>query len=164
MPDFAFLPRADAPLGAPPATPDETLQESRIRDTLATGWPPRSTNPDVVLHGDYWPGNALWLDGVVTSVVDWEDARIGDALADVANCRLELTMLVGSDAATGFTNAYSASADIDLSNLPWWDLRAALRVCGRLESFGLDPDTEVQVRRRHRAFVDDAMRSAGVGS
>jgi aminoglycoside phosphotransferase (APT) family kinase protein len=39
----------------------------------------------VLLHGDFWPGNALWRDGALVAILDWEDAAIGDPLADVAN-------------------------------------------------------------------------------
>ncbi len=31
----------------------------------------------------------LWKDGQLVAVIDWEDAPLGDPLADVANSRLE---------------------------------------------------------------------------
>jgi aminoglycoside phosphotransferase (APT) family kinase protein len=35
-----------------------------------------------LLHGDYWPDNTLWRDGRLVCVIDWEDAALGDPLAD----------------------------------------------------------------------------------
>jgi aminoglycoside phosphotransferase (APT) family kinase protein len=32
----------------------------------------------------------LWRDGRIVAVIDWEDAQVGDPLADLANTRLEL--------------------------------------------------------------------------
>ena len=60
-----------------------------------------------LLHGDYWPGNLLWRDGSIASVIDWEDAAIGDPLADIACCRLELRYKFGQEAAQRFTRAYA---------------------------------------------------------
>ncbi|MCP5044829.1 MAG: phosphotransferase family protein [bacterium] len=38
----------------------------------------------VLLHGDYRLPNLMWKDGVISGVLDWELARVGDPLSDLA--------------------------------------------------------------------------------
>ena len=160
-PELAFLPRADGGTGAPPEMLDESMQEERIRAALEMASRTRS-NPSTLLHGDYWPGNLLWREGRLTAVIDWEDAAVGDSLADLGNMRLELLWAAGSAAMERFTEHYLDMTGIDLSDLPYWDLRAALRPCGQLADFGLDVETEQRWRALHREFVEQAIARLGV--
>jgi len=77
-------------LASRPERLDESLSEGRVRDALAAVGPPLRRNRDALLHGDFWPGNTLWKQGRLAAVIDWEDAALGDPLADLANARLEL--------------------------------------------------------------------------
>lgn len=160
--ELAFLPRQDKGFGARPAALDNSLDEGRIRDALEAAWPRTQVNDSVLLHGDYWPGNILWQDGRLAAVIDWEDARVGDPLSDLGNVRLERLWWFGPEAAQAFTRRYQATASIDLANLPYWDLCAALRPCGKLSTWGLTPDDERRMRELHRAFVTDAVASLSV--
>ncbi|MFN8440343.1 MAG: phosphotransferase [Caldilineaceae bacterium] len=161
-----FLPKQRYSLPPRPAQLDETLSEGRIRHALA-GWDPRHhANPPTLLHGDYWPGNILWQNGTLAAVIDWEDAQFGDPLADVANCRFELAWTVSPEAMARFTHHYkalsnSALATLDFTNLPYWDLRAALRPAGKLSSWGLDAETEQRMRTAHHAFSEEALQHCG---
>jgi len=157
-PALAFLPRHDEGYGPRPAELDTSLQEGRIRDALEAAWPLAHGNEPVLLHGDFWPGNVLWQDGRIVAVVDWEDAGIGDPLADVGNARLELLWAFGRDAMQQFTDAYHARMPgVDLAGLPYWDLCAALRPAGKLAEWGLDPAAENAMHEAHRWFVDQAL-------
>ena len=71
---------------------------------LASGDVEQDLNRRVVLHGDYWPGNVLWQDGRLVAVIDWEDASLGDPLADLATARVELLCRYGDDAMERFTH------------------------------------------------------------
>ena len=53
-----------------------------------------------LLHGDYWPGNVLWNGRRLVGVVDWEEACIGDPIADVAIARLDMLWAFGSKRCT----------------------------------------------------------------
>lgn len=151
-----FLRRLE-PEPPPPAAPDESLGETRIRAALARHGPPPGPNPPALLHGDYWPGNLLWQDERLAAVVDWEDAAVGDPLADVANARLELRWSLGATVMEAFTRAYRALQPLEFAHLPYWDLRAALRPAGKLHTWGLDAATQAAMRRAHTAFVEQAL-------
>ena len=161
-PDLSFLPGYDRGLGERPAVLDASLGEERIRDALASAWPVPQVNQSVLLHGDYWPGNLLWRDGRLVAVVDWEDAAVGDPLADLANSRLEFLWSFGTEAMDTFTDHYRSSTTIDVANLPYWDLCAALRPCSKMSAWGLDGATEQRMRERHQWFVAQALSDSRV--
>jgi aminoglycoside phosphotransferase (APT) family kinase protein len=101
--------------------------EGGIRDALEAARPFAQQNTSVLLHGDFWPGNILWRDGQLVAVIDWEDAAIGDPLADLANSRLEILWAFDIEAMQDFTHQYQLMTAIDFAQLPYWDLWAALR-------------------------------------
>jgi aminoglycoside phosphotransferase (APT) family kinase protein len=162
--ELAFLPRQADRLSERPAQLDLALNEGRIRDALEAAGPPVQTNAPVLLHGDCWPGNLLWRAGTLVAVIDWEDARVGDPLADLGNTRMEVLFFLGRDAMRTFTRHYLAQTAIDIANLPYWDLRAALRPCGKVATWGLDPTTEATIRSRHHEFVTQAIQILAGGS
>jgi aminoglycoside phosphotransferase (APT) family kinase protein len=142
--DVSFLPnRVPTPAGLPPL--DSALP-----------LPPR--NRDVLLHGDFWPGNTLWRDGRLVAVIDWEDAAIGDPLADVANARLELLWGRGREAMHDFTRRYREIAPaVDFTDIPYWDLWADGRLAARIADWDLDDATAEAMRAGHEAFVAQAL-------
>ena len=154
--DVTFLPRRE--LADTTVPPPESADERRIRDVLDSALPRPWSNRAVLLHGDFWPGNTLWRDGGLVAVIDWEDAAIGDPLADVANARLELLWALGIEALEEFTRRYeSAATAVDCTDLPYWDLWADLRLAGRTSEWGLSDDTERAMRAGHEAFVAQAL-------
>ena len=158
--DLAFLPQLAENwaniIGARPERLDESLEEGRIRDALVAAWPWPQHNPTGLLHGDFWPGNILWRDGRLVGVVDWEDAALGDPLADLAITRLDVLWALGMEATRRVTDLYALRMGIDLINLPYWDLCAALRPAGRLGDWAADAAAEARMRERHRLFVAQA--------
>lgn len=161
--DVSFLPKQRDVYGKMlterPVTLDETLHEGHIRDTLESGWTFLQKNKDVLLHGDFWTGNTLWREGELVAVIDWEDAALGDPLADFANARLEILWAFGAEAMNDFTHQYqSKMTTIDFTNLPLWDLSAALRPIPKIPDWGLDEGTEQLMRHRHRLFCSQAFQ------
>ena len=137
-----------------PTAPDQALNEAAIRTALERIWPPPQASEPVILHGDYWPGNALWRGGTLVGVIDWEDAAAGDPLADVANTRMELTMAFGASVAVEFTERYcELRPGLDVTALPHWDLYAALRHTGRMTEWGLSPSDLSRLQAGHREFT-----------
>jgi aminoglycoside phosphotransferase (APT) family kinase protein len=154
--ELTFLRQIGTNLPPAPDRMDHTLGERRIRSALAAV-PPPQPGKRVVLHGDFWPGNLLWNAAGQAMAIDWEDAALGDPLYDLANARLEWRLAFNARSASRFTQIYQQRTDCSLEPLPWWDLRAALKLCGKLGSFGLEPQIERRWRAKHRRFVDEAI-------
>ncbi len=137
--DLSFLPHHEN--GCPESDvshsveADDTFHETSIRDALFAAWPLPPGNANALLHGDYWPGNILWQGERLTAVIDWEDAELGDPLLDLARIRSEIVWIFGVEAMEAFTDHYLSLKAIDYSNLPYWDLCAALRF---IRLFGSD--------------------------
>ncbi|MFO7288579.1 MAG: phosphotransferase family protein [Bacillota bacterium] len=164
--DLSFLPKQEALarkiLERRPASPKDAWNEGRIRRALERVWPFPRSNPDVLLHGDFWPGNLLWKEGGLVAVIDWEDAALGDPLADVANARLEILWAFGAEAMRRFTEEYrSMMPHVDFTHLPRWDLYAALRPVSTISGWGLGDARESVMRKRHRLFVAQALEKLG---
>ncbi|CAH0265967.1 Stress response kinase A [Peribacillus sp. Bi96] len=136
---------------------DETLNLSLIRDLLISSMPLPSLNKEVILHGDYWPGNILWKEDKLVSIIDWEDSGLGDPLADLANSQLEILFHFGMQAMNDFTNQYKCMMpEVNFTNLSFWQLFAALRL-STFPEWGLEKSKENNWRKRHKTFVRQAI-------
>ncbi|WP_458352676.1 aminoglycoside phosphotransferase family protein [Peribacillus frigoritolerans] len=136
---------------------DDTLNLNLIRDLLKSSMPLPSMNKEVILHGDYWPGNILWKDGKLVSIIDWEDSGLGDPLTDLANSQLEIFYHFGIQAMNDFTNQYkSMMPEVNFTNLPYWQLFAALRL-STFPEWGLEKSKENNWRKKHKSFVRQAI-------
>jgi aminoglycoside phosphotransferase (APT) family kinase protein len=170
--DLSFLPEQpggfDENFGKRPEKENQSLEEGRIRDTLETAWPLVQKNTPVMLHGDFWPGNILWHDGRLAAVIDWEDARLGEPLIDLAISRLDILWIFGIEAFYSFTDAYKSRMAIDYTNLPYWDLSAALRLvrmagadlmewAAFFAPYGRQDITENTIRKYYRFFISQAV-------
>jgi aminoglycoside phosphotransferase (APT) family kinase protein len=155
-----FLPNIEsiysAKLRQRPALLDDSISEGRMREFLEMASPLQPQNPQVLLHGDYWPGNLLWKDGQLAGVIDWEDAKIGDALSDLGIARLEILWALGANAMLDFTHQYQSLTTLDFTNLPCWDLFAALRPAFKISELAANADAEKTMRERHHWFVTQA--------
>ncbi len=174
--DVSFLPKQEGSagnVGGRRANVNISLDEGRIRDTLEAAWPLAQRNASALLHGDFWPGNILWRDGTLVAVIDWEDATFGDPLADLAISRLDMLCIFGRDAMHAFTQQYRSLMTIDDSNLPYWDLYAALRFVRLAGSdlaewaafyppFGRHDITEHTLREHYRFFITQAFEKLAV--
>ena len=148
-------------IGRQPDTPGVSTEERQLLEMLASSWPLPRENQPVVLHGDYWPGNVLWRDGRLAAVIDWEDTRRGDPLADLSNARFEILMLFGSEIMDLFTRQYESLNPVYFGCLPWWDLYIALRVVNKLDFLATEDRDESLIRADHRWFVEQAHSRMG---
>lgn len=169
--DLSFLPkqapRLDALIRQPPATLDDALMEGHIREIVGAVWPLPMGNV-VLLHGDFWPGNLLWRDGELVAIIDWEDAEMGNPLADVAITRLDLLWMLGQEAMHAFSVRYQQLTNFDFRHQPYWDLIAALRPASRLGEWAATwpdlgrPDMTIEsMTTRHHWFVQQALAKIG---
>lgn len=142
----------------------QTTAADRLRTALAAGQLPRVSNRSVVLHGDYWPGNVLWKDGRLVAVIDWEDACLGDPLADLATARVELLCQYGAEAMELFTTRYLALLDeaafsTATDALPVWEAYVSAAALSSMHAWNLDPDDEARRRHRTEHHFDRAVES-----
>ncbi|MFW6174457.1 MAG: phosphotransferase family protein [Chloroflexota bacterium] len=158
--DHAFLPSQAQVitrfLNRRPGSVDDIDVSGLIWASLQTAWPKLPRNADVLLHGDFWPGNVLWKDGHIAGVIDWEDAAIGDPLADLANSRLELLWAFGEEAMCHFTSEYERISGVDATDLHCWDLYAAFRKASQIGSWDLASEARSSMRRQLEKFVGAA--------
>ena len=151
-----FLPRASLRLRQDLA--DRQPENSAIADALREYLPHLRENPPALLHGDFWLGNLLWEADEISGVIDWEDAMLGDALADLGKCRLELLWSMGAAAMASFTAAYLAlRPNLDGRDLPFWDLWGALRL-GHYPDFAPESASVPVMRAQYDDFVSAALR------
>jgi aminoglycoside phosphotransferase (APT) family kinase protein len=149
---------------------DNSLNEAHIREVLEPVWPLTPKNASSLLHGDYWPGNILWRNGEIVAVIDWEAAKVGDPLSDLAITRLDILTMFGIDAMTDFTDHYKSIMAIDYIHLPYWDLWAALRLlrmstgnfaewAAFFPPFGRSDITEQTLKAHFRTFIKQAFEA-----
>jgi aminoglycoside phosphotransferase (APT) family kinase protein len=170
--DLSFLPPHPKGLAetveTPPSQINWSMDEGHIRAALKTAWPIPQRNAPALLHGDYWPGNLLWRDEQLVAVIDWEDAALGDPLAELAISRLDIAWIFGREAMASFTNQYLAHNAIDTTYLSEWDLCAALRLIRLAGSdlagwaaffhpYGRIDITEETIREAFRYFIHRAL-------
>ncbi|MFZ4507992.1 MAG: phosphotransferase family protein [Fimbriimonas sp.] len=118
----------------------------------------------VLRHGDFWPGNILWQDDKITGIIDWENALLGPAIADLAISRLDVLWILGVEAMEEFTARYLELNSINTATLPYWDLRTSLRPlpnleewAGPYESLGRPDVTTAHIEACLLAFIESAL-------
>ncbi len=132
-----------------------------VMATLAVGDSAPRHNRRVLVHGDFWPGNVIWRDGQLAAVIDWEDASLGDPLADLATARVELLSQYGEDAMARFTAAYLSMHDdtigpLLLDALPIWEVYVSAAALSSMSQWGLDPADEAHRRHHTERFFEQA--------
>ena len=137
--------------------------------SILKSWCPQAErSPVALLHGDFWPGNMIWRNGTLVAVIDWEDAALGDPLADLAISRFDILFIYGRLAMEAFTRRYRSVTSIDAAQLPYWDLYAALRAAQGIDewaaswpTFGRPDLTAERIWRWHSWFVAQAQAALG---
>lgn len=87
--------------------------------------PPRfDPSLDVLVHGDFWCGNAMWQGPQLTGLVDWSGGHSGARGLDVSWCRQDLVLLGDVEAADLFLEAYQRASGTEVVDLREWDLTA----------------------------------------
>jgi aminoglycoside phosphotransferase (APT) family kinase protein len=160
--NLGFLPEKTMDIEKRSENLDVDLDETHIQQVLAAAMPASSLNPVGLLHGDFWKGNLIWRENRLVGVIDWEDAALGDPLADLAKTRLEMLWAFGMDAMHQLTTAYqSLLPAVNLTHLPFWDLSVALRIIPKFATFAEDAAQEHHLREGIRVFVQQALGHLG---
>jgi aminoglycoside phosphotransferase (APT) family kinase protein len=128
---------------------------------VAAGRELLASAPAVLTHYDFWSGNVVWEEGVLTGVVDWSGGALGPAGFDVGWCRLDLYLLYGERIADMFLDSYQAASESALPDRPLWDLWAVARSDQIVETWvpnyrdlGRGDLTARKLRDRHTAWTE----------
>ena len=124
---------------------------------------PPLAGPPRLLHGDFWMGNLLWRDGGLAGLLDWEDACLGDPMAELAAARCDLHSRFGADAAEALAWAYAALAPVDRARLSWWDFYMPTAQLTHMDGWGLPPDDLARVRTAMTERRDQSLATLGMG-
>jgi len=111
---------------------------------------------DVVLHGDFWPSNLIWSEGRIASILDWEDAAVGDPLSDVACAGLELRYIHGKEGKVLFETAYAKHRIIDRHRLALWYAYVSSAALTYMGDWGLESAKEKHMRQCSRDTLREA--------
>jgi len=82
--------------------------------------------PRVLVHGDLWQGNTLWLGDALTGVIDWDGAGVGPAGVDLGSLRCDAATSAGATAPDDVLAGYEAATGQPFPDVAYWDLVAAL--------------------------------------
>jgi aminoglycoside phosphotransferase (APT) family kinase protein len=129
-------------------------------EAIRSSWLQITAFPDVLTHSDYWSGNVVWRDGVLTGIVDWSGAARGPRGFDVGWCRLDLYLLFSERIADVFLAAYDNAIGHPLADVPLWDGWALARSHDGVTSWvpnyaplGRGDLDERELRRRHAQWT-----------
>jgi aminoglycoside phosphotransferase (APT) family kinase protein len=98
-----------------------------LAPAVQASWSRLLAEPEVLSHCDYWSGNVVWRDGVLTGVVDWSAAARGPRGFDLGWCRLDLVLLHDERIADVFRAAYESASGSTFEDVHTWDRWAAAR-------------------------------------
>ena len=168
MADFLVGLHRIAPGDTFPFVPRQTMPDAPASTHLDLpadlDWPPGAPDTHRLLHGDFWTGNVLWRDGGLAAVIDWEDAMIGDPLADLAIARSNLVWTHGTGACRDFTAHYGNAMGLDPRRLWLWDIHAAVIMAPHAGDYAADWQdlgrgdvSEALILERLQGLVDDAV-------
>ena len=125
----------------------EGIEWQRIRESLGTIESTFTGTPRL-LHGDFWPENIMWREERIVAILDWEDAAIGDPLADVAGCFSELRYVHGLRGSELFLKEYiELNGPLDLRRLALWKIYVSAAAQKYMSCWGLSADKEAHMRK-----------------
>ena len=134
---------------------------------IRSDWSQITASPEVLTHYDYWSGNVVWREEVLTGIVDWSGGARGPRGFDVGWCRLDLYLLFDERVADVFLAAYEDATGYPVADMELWDGWAVARSHDIVETWtanyrplGRADLDEDELRRRHSQWTSRS-RSKG---
>jgi aminoglycoside phosphotransferase (APT) family kinase protein len=123
-------------------------------------WPSIDKSAENLIHADYWPGNTLWKDDRLVSIVDWEEPRLGEPSWDIAVI-VQDSAIFGMDIEEVVLEHHHKIAERSLRDFGFWRMYVAMTempdpgvwVEG-YRSLGGDGITADEVRANHTATIE----------
>lgn len=120
-------------------------------DTFYSGKP-------VLLHGDFWPGNILWIKDEISGVLDWEYAAIGDPVSDLAVASLELKYDYGKRGVDRFLDLYSKNFSIDQSRFSLWLIYVSASTLFFIDEWNLEKARKNLMKREAMLTIEEEIK------
>jgi len=115
---------------------------------------PEPPHPTVLVHGDLWQGNTMWLDGELAAVVDWDCAGAGNPGVDLGSLRCDAAIMFDGAAADVVLAGWQERAGRAPEGMAYWDAVAALSTPPDLTAW------ESTIQDQGRADLDGATLTA----
>ena len=95
----------------------------------------------VLVHGDLWQGNTIWIGDSCSGMIDWDAAGAGSPGIDLGTLRSDVALFFGSSplASTGLPAAdevltgWQQAAGRPAEHVAYWDAAAALCTVGDMD-------------------------------
>ena len=87
---------------------------------------PEPPHPTVLVHGDLWQGNTMWLDGALSAVIDWDCSGVGHPGVDLGSLRCDAAVMYGVEAASQVLAGWEERAERPAPDVAYWDVVASL--------------------------------------
>ena len=95
----------------------------------------------VLVHGDLWQGNTIWIGDSCSGMIDWDAAGAGSPGIDLGTLRSDVALFFGSSplASTGLPAAdevltgWQQAAGRPAEHVAYWDAAAALCTIGDMD-------------------------------
>jgi hypothetical protein len=93
------------------------------------------TGSSVLVHGDIWQGNTMWIGDRLTAMRDWDAAGVGHRGIDLGSARLDAAIMFCPAATDDILHGWQQAAGtiLDSQVVAYWDLRAALNTPSDME-------------------------------
>lgn len=116
----------------------------------------------VIVHGDAGPGNFMFHDGHLTSLIDWEFCHLGDPMEDLAWFSMRCVMEPVPDFRAALAHyAAAAGTPIDRARLLYHRVLVSTRVCViRHRNFAGEPAYAIVSRGLNRRLLIEALGAA----
>ena len=112
----------------------------------------------VLLHGDFWQGNILWIKDEISGVLDWEYAAIGDPVSDLAVASLELKYDYGKRGVDRFLDLYSKNFSIDQSRLSLWLIYVSASTLFFIDEWNLEKARKNLMKREAMLTIEEEIK------
>jgi len=144
---------------------EEVGQPDPLLD-LAFGWlegnMPDPDEPPVIVHGDAGPGNFMFHEGHLTTLIDWEFTHLGDPMEDIAWFSMRCVMEPVPDFQDALRHYERAGGwRIHRARLLYHRVLVSTRVCViRHRNFASEPAHAIVSRGLNRRLLVEALSAA----